>query len=219
MLGEYQKLKEIRIVVDKYDKEYENGVLLVIDDAHGVGAFGKTGRGTEEVTLAQADVLIGTFGKGFGADGGYVVADQTVIDYLRESAATYIYSNSISAGTAGAALAAVKLVDSTQGQKMLNNLQENVTYFKKQMLKAGFVFAADSIHSIQAILIADPDRTMAFKKGMFDEGILVTNINYPVVPKGKDEIRVQISATHTREDLDQFIAKATQVAKKAGILK
>jgi len=218
MLGEYQDLKSIRRVIDQYDQQYQHGVLLVVDDAHGVGAFGKTGRGTEEVTQASADVLIGTFGKGFGADGGYVVADQTVIDYLRESGATYIYSNSISAGTAGAALAAVKLVDSAQGQQMLDNLKENVSYFKKQMLQAGFTFAADSIHSIQAVLIADPDRTMAFKKGMFEAGFLVTNINYPVVPKGKDEIRVQISATHTQVDLDNFIKKAVKVGKKIGIV-
>ena len=95
MLGEYQKLKDIRVIIDKFDKEYENGVLLVVDDAHGVGIAGKTGRGVEEVEGVKADVLIGTFGKAFGADGGYVVANQTIIDYLRESAATYIYSNSI----------------------------------------------------------------------------------------------------------------------------
>jgi len=79
MLGEYQKLKEIRTVIDKYDKVYENGVLLVVDDAHGVGISGKTGRGIEEVEGARADVLIGTFGKAFGADGGYVAANQIII--------------------------------------------------------------------------------------------------------------------------------------------
>ncbi len=98
MLGEYQDLKALREVIDQYDDQYPEGVWLVVDDAHGVGAFGPTGRGTEEMSGAQADVLIGTYGKAFGADGGYVTADETVIAYLRESAATYIYSNSISPG-------------------------------------------------------------------------------------------------------------------------
>ncbi len=205
MLGEYQDLKKIRKVVDKYDEQYPRGVLLVVDDAHGVAAFGETGRGTEEVSGGKADVLIGTFGKGFGADGGYVVADQVVIDYLRESAATYIYSNSISPATAGAALRSVEIVGSDKGRELLANLRKNTEYFKKKMLAKGFKFAADSIHPIQAILIADPVKTMAFKEEKFEQGILVTNINYPVVAKGKDEIRVQISAAHTMEDLDYFV--------------
>ena len=116
MLGEYQKLKDIRVIIDKFDKEYENGVLLVVDDAHGVGIAGKTGRGVEEVEGVKADVLIGTFGKAFGADGGYVVANQTIIDYLRESAATYIYSNSIPPGTAGAALKSIEILDKPAGK-------------------------------------------------------------------------------------------------------
>ncbi|MCL4208605.1 aminotransferase class I/II-fold pyridoxal phosphate-dependent enzyme [Patescibacteria group bacterium] len=218
MLGEFQDLKELRRVVDQYDSVYKEGVLLVVDDAHGVAGSGATGRGTEEVSGGKADVLIGTLGKGFGADGGYVVADQVVIDYLRESAATYIYSNSISGATAAAALASVNLVDSAEGQALLASAKENIAYFKEEMTKAGFAFAADSNHAIQPLLIGDATKTKALTKGLFDEGVLVTNINYPVVPKGRDEIRVQISATHTREDLVEFIGKITEVAKKVGVL-
>lgn len=218
MLGEYQDLAAIRKVINQYDSKYPQGILLIVDDAHGVASFGKTGRGTEEQSKAQSDVLIGTLGKGFGADGGYVVGDRIVIDYLRESGATYIYSNSISPGTAGAALESIKLVDSVTGTKLFDQLDKNVKYFKAKMTEKGFKFAAGSIHPIQALLIADPVKTMAFKEGMYEQGILVTNINYPVVPKGKDEIRVQISAAMSKQDLDDFIKRAMQVGKKIGIV-
>lgn len=205
MLGEYQKLKGIKTVIDKYDYEYENGVLLVVDDAHGVGIAGKSGRGIEEVEGVKADVLIGTFGKAFGADGGYVVANQTIIDYLRESAATYIYSNSIPPGTAGAALKSIELLDSSAGKKLLENSKENVAYFKKLMKTAGYLFAADSFHPIQPVLIGDPFKTSTLVSKLFKKNIIVTNISYPVVPKGRDEIRVQISAVHTKADIDELV--------------
>ena len=205
MLGEYQKLKEIRNIIDRYDGQYENGVLLVVDDAHGVGIAGKTGRGIEEIEGVKADVLIGTFGKAFGADGGYVVASQTIIDYLRESAATYIYSNSIPPGTAGAVLKSIELLDKTVGKKLLKNSKENVAYFKKQMKKVGYQFATDSSHPIQPVLIGDPIKTSDLVGKLFKKNIIVTNISFPVVPKGRDEIRVQISAVHTKKDIDQLV--------------
>lgn len=210
MLGESQDLKALRLIIDQYDDLYPEGVWLVVDDAHGVAAFGETGRGTEEVTGGKADVLIGTFGKAFGADGGYVVADQVIIDYLRESAATYIYSNSISPGTAGAALAAIQLIDSPEGNKLRQQLSQNITTLTQSMKQAGFTFAAKSIHPIQPWFIGDPQQTKAIKQSLFDQGIMVTNINYPVVPKGRDEIRIQLSAAHTTEDLDAFLTAAIQ---------
>lgn len=219
MLGEFQDLKKLRQVVDQYDKVYKEGVLLVVDDAHGVASSGQTGRGTEEVTSGRADVLIGTLGKGFGADGGYVVADKSVIDYLRESSATYIYSNNIAPATAGAALASVKIVNSKLGKQLISNLENNIKYFKKEMSKVGFIFAADSSHPIQPLLIGEAEKTKQMTQGLYNDGILVTNINYPVVPKGRDEIRVQISATQTREDIKLFIKKAIKVAKKVGVIK
>lgn len=218
MLGEYQHLKAIRKVVDEFDGKFDQGVLLVVDDCHGVGIAGKTGRGVEEIEGVHADVLVGTMGKAFGADGGYVVADQVVIDYLRESAATYIYSNNISPGTAGAALAAVTVMDESKGRRLLNASKRNVKLFKSLMKEAGFTFAAESKHPIQPVLIADPVKTKALTDELFESGFLVTNINYPVVPKGKDEIRVQISALHTEEDIESFVKAATKISKKLGII-
>ncbi len=205
MLGEYQKLNEMRELSDRYDAEYEQGILLVVDDCHGVASCGATGRGVEEIMDARADVLVGTFGKGFGADGGYAVASQRIIDYLRESSATYIYSNSISPGTAGAALRAVRLVDSKEGRELLAKSLENTSYFKKLMTDAGFGFAADSLHPIQPVLIGDPVKTRELVDFLFAKNLLVTNISYPVVPKGRDEIRVQISASHTKEEIDMLV--------------
>jgi len=205
MIGEYADVKALRRVVDKYQSKYTLGVMLIVDDSHGVAAFGKTGRGCEEVSNGKSDVLVGTFGKGFGADGGYVVADKVVIDYLREAGATYIYSNSFAPGTAGAALESVRLVNSDKGQKLVQKSRENIEYFKTGALKAGFKFVCDSQHPIQALLIADPVKCGNLTAELFKKGFLVTNISYPIVPKGMDEIRVQISAAHTKEDIDEFV--------------
>lgn len=205
MLGEYQQLKKIREVISQYETYYPLGILLVVDDAHGVGIAGDTGRGVEEIEGVQADVLVGTFGKGFGSDGGYITGNQVIIDYLRESAATYIYSNSISPGTAGAALASFDLADSSVGKRLLNKSRKNTKYFIKTMKQAGFEFAAKSSHPIQPVLISDTAKTKRYVEELFAQGILVTNISYPVVPQGRDEIRVQISATHTKEDIDYLV--------------
>lgn len=218
MLGNYQDLSEIKTIIDEYDSSFEEGVLLFVDDAHGVGAFGKTGRGTEEYSNGKADILIGTFGKGFGVDGGYVVGDKVFIDYLRESAATYIYSNPISPGTAGAALASVKIVNSDEGKDMIKKLNDNIDYFKNNMSEIGFKFAADSVHAIQPVLIGDAAKTSALVDALFEKGFIVTNISYPIVAKGQDEIRVQLSAAHTKKDIDEFIEAISVAGKELGLI-
>ena len=211
MLGEYADIAHLEKICRQFDGKFKEGIFLIVDDSHGVGACGESGRGCEELSKGKADLLVGTFGKAFGCDGGYVVGDKILIDYLRESAATYIYSNSISPGVAGAALAALKLVDSQKGKKLLKNLRQNISLFKKLMKTYGFTMAAESVHPIQPILIAEPVQTKALTDELFKRGYLVTNINYPVVPRGKDEIRVQISAAQGGEDVGKF-AKTTREA-------
>jgi glycine C-acetyltransferase len=208
MLGEIADLTKMRTISEQYDSAYPEGVLLYIDDAHGIGVLGKSGRGTEEHCQVQADVLIGTLGKAFGCDGGYVAGSQVLIDYLRESAATYIYSNSLSPGTAGAALEALSVVDSHQGRQLLSRLQANITDFRRLLSRSALRFAADSRHAIQPLLMGDPAKALAFRQAMFKSGMLVTNINYPVVPPGRDEIRIQLSAAHTPADLESLAAVA-----------
>lgn len=205
MLGEYQHLDKMRALVDKFDEKFPMGVLLVVDDCHGIGACGKTGRGVEEIMGAKADVLVGTFGKAFGADGGYAVASKEIIDYLRESAATYIYSNSISPGTAGAAKQAIEIVDSPAGMELLVKSKENTEYFKTLLKKSGLELAADSVHPIQPVLIGDSIKSKNLANFLYSKNILVTNLSYPVVQRGRDEIRVQISAAHSRTEIENLV--------------
>jgi glycine C-acetyltransferase len=218
MLGEYADLAKMHKVTDAFQLAYAEGVLIMIDDCHGVASLGTTGKGTEEASGGRADVLVGTLGKGFGGEGGYVVADQVLIDYMREAAATYIFSNPISPGTASAGAASVQLVAGVEGNARLMALRENIAHFKYGIGKAGFSLAAESSHAVQPILIGDPVKTKALVEALFKEGILVTNINYPVVPKGRDEIRIQLSALHTKADLDEFVEKAKKHALILGIL-
>lgn len=213
MLGEYQKLDQINQIIEKHDSNFDQGILFLVDDCHGVGACGKTGRGTEEVLNTKADVLIGTLGKAFGADGGYVVANQMVIDYLREASATYIYSNTISPGTAGAALAAIELVDSKIGVDLLQTLEGNIWMFKNALSETKLKLAVDSRHPIQPVLIGDSKKTAQMTQDLFEIGILATKINYPVVPQGRDEIRIQISAAHTQEDIEIVVESLDKVGK------
>ncbi|MCM2325208.1 MAG: aminotransferase class I/II-fold pyridoxal phosphate-dependent enzyme [Candidatus Woesearchaeota archaeon] len=219
MLGEYQNVSNLQLIADHYDPQYEEGVMTIIDDAHGVAAFGKSGRGCEEVTKGKCSILLGTLGKGFGVDGGYAVGDKIFMDYIRESAATYIYSNPISPGTAGAALEAIRLVDSRSGSRLINSLNKNIAYFKEKMIDSGFSFAAFSKHAIQPVLIGDAVKTKALTDELFQRGILVTNLNYPVVQRGRDEIRVQLSSLHTLEDIDLFVKECSEIAKRLEIIK
>lgn len=211
MLGELQNLKALNQLKTKYNKHFKNGIFTVVDDAHGVGALGKTGRGVEESYGTKADVLIATFGKAFGSDGGYVTGSQTLIDYLREASATYIYSNSISPGTAGAALAAIKLMSTQKGQQILRILHKNIAFFKHEATRAGLPFAAQSQHPVQPILIGDTLKAKATVAKLFKLGFLTTAISYPVVPPGRDEIRVQINANHTEKVITQLVRALKKV--------
>ncbi len=203
MLGEIVDLSRLRSLADQYDSAFSEGVILYIDDCHGIGVMGSSGRGVEQVSLAQADVLIGTLGKAFGSDGGYVVGDQILIDYLRESCATYIYSNPISPGTAAAGLSAVELVDSPAGSTLLDQLHQNISFFKSKA--ASLPFAANSLHPIQPLLVGDPKLSRQKAEKLYQAGYLVTTINYPVVAQGRDEIRLQLSATHTSSEIAEII--------------
>ena len=144
MLGEVQKLKKIADIKKRYDEKFKNGILIVVDDAHGVGVLGKMGRGSEEEEECEVDVLIGTFGKAFGTDGGYVVSKKIIIDYLRESAATYIYSNNLTPGTAGASLEALKILQEEEGFQIRKKLIDNINYFKKLAENEKIPMAANS---------------------------------------------------------------------------
>jgi glycine C-acetyltransferase len=214
MLGEVQKLKKIADIKKRYDEKFKNGILIVVDDAHGVGVLGKIGRGSEEEEKCEVDVLIGTFGKAFGTDGGYVVSKKIIIDYLSESAATYIYSNNLTPGTAGASLEAIKILQEEEGFQIRKKLIDNINYFKKLAENEKIPMAANSFHPIQPVLIGDPKKTKKIVKKLFDYGFLTTAISYPVVPQGRDEIRIQINANHNEKVIDLLIKSLKEVMKK-----
>jgi len=205
MLGVTQDLRRVRAIVDVYNKIYPDGVLLVVDDCHGIGVLGNTGRGAEEFYAVKADVLVGTLGKALGVDGGYVVGDKLVLDYLRENASTYIYSNPVSPGVAGAGCAAIKLLDSNEGQLLFETLRARIALFKTLAREHGLNLASESDHAVQPLLVGDTLRARKLAEDLFSRGILVTPITYPVVPKGKDEIRLQLSAAHSEADVSVLI--------------
>src|SRR5690606_37544065 len=159
MRGNHAPLDRIMEIARRYDDHFEENVVVLVDDSHGVGAFGRTGRGTEEYTASPpVDLLVGTLGKAFGVNGGYVVASEAVIRYLRESAPFYIYSNPITPGEAAAALAAVELVDSPAGSELLERLRSLTRRFEEGLVALGFE-TIPSEHPVTPLLVRDTART------------------------------------------------------------
>ena len=204
MRGDHAPLDEINEIVCSFDERFEENAILVVDDSHGVGAFGATGRGTEEVTGARCDVLVATLGKALGVNGGYVVSDGTVIDWLREKATMYIYSNPITCGEAAASLRALKILDSREGVGLLKHLRAMTARFKEGIIALGYETLPGE-HPVVPLMVRDTARTSELVAHLKEHGILVTGLNYPVVPKGDESIRFQVSADHTEADVDYAI--------------
>src|SRR5688572_27337874 len=202
MRGDHAPLADIMTIARRHDSEFEENVVVIVDDSHGVGAFGATGRGTEEFTQAMpSDVLVGTLGKAFGVNGGYVVSNATLIRFLRETSPTYIYSNPITPAEAAAALRAVELLDSADGRALLDRLRKLTQRFESGLVRLGFEVIPGE-HPVTPLVVRDTDRTRALVAHLRDNGILATGLAYPVVPRGDEEIRFQINADHTEADID-----------------
>jgi len=169
-----------------------------------VGALGQSGRGTEEESGARADILVATLGKALGVNGGYATGSRILTDYLRERSPFYIYSNPITPGEAAAAHAALRLLDSAEGQQLLCALRARVEQFRQGLAKQGFASVAGN-HPVVPLVVGDPARTHALVRHLREHSILVTGLVYPVVPRGQEEIRFQVSAEHTEADLDEVL--------------
>jgi len=204
MRGDYAPLDSIVDICKKYDSKYEEDVITVVDDSHGVGSFGKTGRGVEEYTNKKADILVSTLGKALGVNGGYVVASLTTINYLREKAPFYIYSNPITASEAAASTKSLEILDSEKGLKLLKHMRSLTKQFEDGLQQLGFEILS-SEHPVVPLMIRDTQKTTELVKHLFNNGILATGLNYPVVPKGDEEIRFQIAADHTENDIDYVL--------------
>lgn len=204
MRGVHAPLAAIAELVHRYDSHFAENAILVVDDSHGVGAFGVTGRGTEEFTQTHADILVGTLGKAFGVNGGYVTGSRMLTDYLRETAPMYIYSNPISPAEAAAALASLDIVDSTEGVALLAHLRAVIHQFRAGLARLGHETLPGE-HSVVPLMVRDNTRTLALVQFLRTHGILATGIRFPVVPKGDESIRFQIAADHTTEDIDMVL--------------
>ena len=204
MRGDHAPLHEIKALCEKAENDFEEGVSLIVDDSHGVGACGQTGRGTEELTSAKADVLIGTLGKAFGVNGGYVTGTEALITYLRESAPTYIYSNPITVSEAAAANTSIKICDSEKGRERLAHLKNITNRFRKGLTDLGLETIPGE-HPVVPLMVRDTQKTAAIVAFLLENGVLATGLNFPVVPKGEEEIRFQINADHTEADIDQAL--------------
>jgi len=206
MRGDHAPLDEVMALCARHDEGYEENAVCVVDDSHGVGAFGPTGRGTEEYTSCPpVDILVGTLGKAFGVNGGYVVANDATIRFLRESSQMYIYSNPITVGEAAAALAALRIVAGPEGPALLDRLRALTRRFEQGLGRIG-IETIPGEHPVVPLMIRDTARTHDLVRHLYDNGVLVTGLAYPVVPKGDEEIRAQVNADHTDSDIDHVLS-------------
>ena len=215
MRGDHAPLDDIAAVCARHEPGYAEGIITVVDDSHGVGAFGDTGRGTEEYTRTRADILIGTLGKAFGVNGGYAASSAPVINYLRETAPCYVYSNPITPAEAAAAATALDILDSPEGRTLLEKMRGLAARLRAGLNDLGLE-TVKSEHPIVPILIRDTRRTSALVRHCFDHNILVTGLNFPVVPKGEEEIRLQVTADQTERDIDDVLDALKRFQEERG---
>jgi len=201
MRGDHVPLDVLAEICRRHESRYEEGILTVVDDSHGIGAFGPTGRGTEEVTGARADLLVATLGKSLGVNGGYAAASETVVAYLRETAPFYVYSNPLTPAEASAAAEALAILDSAEGAGRLGILRRLTVRLEDGLHELGYE-TIPGPHPIVPVMVRDTEKTGRMETHLFDRGILATGLKYPVVPRGDEELRLQVSAAHTEEDID-----------------
>ncbi len=211
MDGDIAPLKEICDLADKYN------ALVMVDDAHATGVMGIRGGGTPEYcgVKKRVDFVTGTFGKALGGAGGaFIATHKEAAKYLRNRSRTYLFSNSLDTAVTGASLFALRYLK--KHKKVRARLWDNVTLFRTMMKDNGFS-VSDAQHPITPIMLGDERKALAMAAELFKEGIYVIGFAYPVVPKGKARIRVQISAAHTKKDIRIAVEKFTKVGKKIGI--
>jgi glycine C-acetyltransferase len=212
MDGVIANLEGICDLADKYQ------ALVMVDDSHAVGFIGDKGRGSHELrgVMGRIDILTGTLGKALGgASGGYVSGRKEVVRLLRQRARPYLFSNSLMPAIAYASVKCLDLLEKSDGLRA--RLRENAAYFRAQMTKAGFTLAGDG-HPIIPVMLGDAQLASTFADLMLKEGIYVIGFSYPVVPRGQARIRTQMSAAHTREQLDRAIAAFVKIGKQLGVI-
>lgn len=212
MDGVVADLKNICNLADRYD------ALVMVDDSHSTGFIGKTGRGTPEYhgVMDRVDIITSTFGKALGgASGGFTSGRKEIIDILRQRSRPYLFSNTLAPGVAAAVFKALETLSSST--ELRDRLQRNTAYFRDGMTAAGFKINPGD-HPIVPIMLGDAKVAVEMADRMLAEGVYVIAFSYPVVPKGRARIRVQVSAALTVADLDAAIAAFTKVGKEMGVI-
>jgi len=213
MDGNVAPMDKICDLADKYD------ALVMVDECHSAGVVGETGRGVAEKynVYGRIDIHTGTLGKAFGgAIGGFTTGKKEIVDMLRQRSRPYLFSNSIPPAVVGAGLEVFKMLK--ESDDLHAKLVENVAYFREKMVAAGFDIKPTQ-SAICALMLYDAKLSQEFAARMLEEGIYVTGFYYPVVPKGQDRIRIQLSAGHNRAHLDKAIAAFIKVGKELSVIK
>lgn len=211
MDGFIANLKGICDLADEY------GALVMVDDSHAVGFMGEHGRGTHEYcgVMGRVDIVTGTLGKALGgASGGYTAARREIVDLLRQRSRPYLFSNTVAPVICGAS---IKVLDMLEASTALRDkLHENTRYFRAQLGRLGFD-VPQSEHPIVPVMLYDAKTAQEFAARMLEKGVYVIGFSYPVVPKGKARIRTQVSAAHTKEDLDFAVGCFAAVKSEMGL--
>jgi glycine C-acetyltransferase len=205
MRGDHAPLDEIDALVRPHRERFAEGLITVVDDSHGVGAYGQTGRGTEEYCRTKADVVVGTFGKAFGVNGGFIASSLELVEAVRQKADTYIYTNPLSAADCAAASAALEIVGSDEGKERLRGLHERVQQFRLGLQGLGME-SIPGPHPVVPLLVRETERTQRMVRNLFENEILAIGLSFPVVPRGSETIRFQINAAHTEADIESVLS-------------
>lgn len=211
MDGYIANLKGICDLADEYD------AMVMVDDSHAVGFMGEHGRGTAEYcgVMGRVDIITGTFGKAMGgASGGYTASKKEVVDLLRQRSRPYLFSNTLAPAICAATIETINMLE--ESTALRDKVHENAAYFRKEMEKIGFDLLPGE-HPIVPVMLYDPKVANEFARRMLDKGVYVVGFCYPVVPKGRDRVRTQISAGHTKEDLDFAVKCFAEVKAEMGI--
>jgi glycine C-acetyltransferase len=213
MDGTIAQLDKICDLADKYD------AMVMIDECHSTGFLGKTGRGVHEYkqVMGRVDIITGTLGKALGgASGGFTAARKEIVELLRQRSRPYLFSNTVAPSIVGASIKVLDILSASTALR--DKLESNTQYFREAITAAGFDIVAGD-HPIVPIMLYDAVLSQQMASRLLEEGIYVIGFYYPVVPKGKARIRVQLSAAHEKHHLDKAIAAFIKVGKELGVLK
>lgn len=211
MDGDIAPMDEIVKVAEKYD------AITMVDDAHGEGVLGEAGRGIGDHfhLHGRIDIEMGTLSKAFGVVGGYVAGKRLIVDYLQQKARPFLFSSAVTPADVAACIAAVDILE--ESDELVEKLWENAKYFKEKMKAANFDLGFSQT-PITPVMIGDAKVASTFSKRLFEEGVFAQSIGYPTVPRGKARIRVMISASHSRSDLDYGAEKFIKIGKELGVI-